>query len=245
MTLSARILVLAGSAEARQIAERLAGQGRVVRALMSEPPRAAQPLKVPHEVIENLAPAAMEAAVAKADVVIDASHGFDDAMTQMGVHAAKAAGVPLVCYQRPSWDATAQTRWRTAADVAEAMTFIAPGARVFSATGWASLPECADFPGARLMLRQTSRHHRPPPYDFVELVFGDPPFSVADERALFEARKVDTLMCRNLGGRASRPKLDAAAELDLNVILVDRPALPVGVNVLESIEDVLDWVAAL
>lgn len=92
------------------------------------------------------------------------------------------------------------------------------------------------------MLRQTRRHTRPAPYPFVELVFGDPPFSVEDEQAVFQDLNIDTLICRNLGGRASRPKLDAATALGINVILIDRPLPPEGMQAVEDIETALDWV---
>ncbi len=76
-------------------------------------------------------------------------------------------------------------------------------------------------------------------------VFGMPPFTVESEIALFRSLEVDTLMARNLGGAPSRPKLDAAQELGLRVILIDRPALPDGVQVVTSVAAALDWVAAL
>lgn len=243
MAKTSPILLLAGSAEAREIAPALRAKGHFVRALMSEPPRGSNAMPVPFEVLDGLDQNAMHAAMAGEVVVVDASHGFDGAMTKMGYAAAREQGVPFVSFQRPPWEVSGQGKWRSVADVGAGMALIAPGARVFSATGWASLPEYAAFPGACLMLRQTARHDRSPPFDFVELVFGDPPFTALSEQVLFQKYAVDTLMCRNLGGAPSRPKLDAALALDLDVILVERPALPNGVPVLHSVPAVLDWVA--
>jgi precorrin-6A/cobalt-precorrin-6A reductase len=101
------------------------------------------------------------------------------------------------------------------------------------------------FRGSRLMLRQTSRHERPAPYDFVELIFGEPPFTVAQEIALFRDLSVDLLICRNLGGVASRPKVDAALALGVPVILIARPSPPQDAPRLSDIDAICDWVDTL
>lgn len=240
-----KILLLAGSAEARVIATALQGQGRALRVIMSEPPRGDVPMPVPFEMCGAPSLTGLLSAMDGTCAVIDASHGFDGAMTAAGFAAAQAAGVPFISLSRPMWDVGESPRWRRAARVADAMGMIGPQARVFAATGWGSLADCASFPGAVLMLRQTTPHDRKPPYDFVELVFGTPPFSVDSETALFQRLEVDTLVLRNLGGAPSRPKLDASLQLGLEVILIDRPPHPEAAQVVSRIEDVLAWAAAL
>ncbi|APE43758.1 hypothetical protein BOO69_10290 [Sulfitobacter alexandrii] len=239
-----RILLLAGSAEARRIAVALRDEGAVVQALVSEPPRGPDPMPVPCRLTAFDDPGRLAAEMASVDAVIDASHGFDGLMSRTGHAAALIAGRPFVSLSRPGWGLEA-ANWREVPDVAAAMPLIGTGARVFSATGWDSLPQYRAFRGARLLLRQTTRHGRVPPYEFVEPVFGNPPFDAAQEEALFRDLRVDMLICRNLGGRPSRPKLDAALALDLPVILVARPALPEDARVFTEVEAVLDWVAAL
>ncbi|NNE51264.1 MAG: cobalt-precorrin-6A/precorrin-6x reductase, partial [Sulfitobacter sp.] len=101
------------------------------------------------------------------------------------------------------------------------------------------------FPGERLFLRQTTPHDRVSPYEYVELIFGQPPFTVETETALFRELAIDMLICRNLGGNPSRPKLDAARALGMGVILIDRPPLPAGVRQVAEVRDALAWVDAL
>ena len=239
------ILLLAGSTEARQIAARLQAQGHSLRALVSEPPRGPNPMPVPCRLHPFDNAETLAAQLDGVTAVIDASHGFDPAMTDIGAAAARIAQVPFLSYSRPAWDASAHPTWQAVRDMRAAMPLIAPGSRVFAATGWQSLAACADFPGAALLLRQTVRHDRAPPYPFVDLVFGMPPFTAESEQALFERLSVDLLICRNLGGTASRPKLDAALALDLPVLLIDRPPRPQGVATVDRVEAVLDWVATL
>jgi precorrin-6A/cobalt-precorrin-6A reductase len=239
------ILLLAGSAEARQIAKSVQSRGGKVHALVSEAPRGANPMPVPFELLSFDDPVALAARMVGYDAVIDASHGFDGEMSHVGFEAANLTGLPFVTFARERWSLDESPKWSAAATVRDAMPLIAPLARVFSAAGWASLSDCAAFPGGRMFLRQTSRHDRKPPYPFVELVFGDAPFSVASEMALFDALRVDTLLCRNLGGLPSRPKLDAAKAMGLTVILIDPPGAPDGAKVLNDVADVMRWIDAL
>lgn len=240
-----KILLLAGSAEARRIATALLGGGLQVRAWMSEPPRGPDPMPVPHEILCLDDPATVLPRMASFDAVIDASHGFDGQMTEVGAVAARHAGLPFISLSRPCWDSAESPLWSSAVNLQAAMAMLSPGERVFSAAGWPSLKACENFPGEVLFLRQTTPHNRPAPLPFVTLVFGNPPFGVADETALFRELRIDALICRNLGGVPSRPKLDAAKALGLKVILLDRPVAPEGVLQVDSVDQVLDWVAAL
>lgn len=241
----ADILLLAGSMEARAIAQSIAGLGLQVHAVLTEPSKGPTPPPVPFDLIEQPRAEDLMTLATGARAIVDASHGFDQALTSAGFAAATAASIPFLNFSRPAWSDAENPLWRAAPDVRAAMQLVPPGARVFSATGWSSLPECATFPGSKLLLRQTHRHDRLPPFDFVELAFDQAPFTVAGEIALFRKRAVDLLICRNLGGVASRPKLDAAAALKMPVVLVNRPALPKGVRSVDNTAAVVDWVAGL
>ncbi|MEX3315231.1 precorrin-6A/cobalt-precorrin-6A reductase [Sulfitobacter sp. PS-8MA] len=238
------LLLLAGSAEARDLAERLSGAGHRVTTWMTEPPRSPAPMPVPVQLRDPKDSAALRRDMAAYDAVLDLSHSFDAALSRAGFAAATALGLPYMRFERPAWPLNAPSI-TAAPGVAEAARAIPMGARVFAATGWASLPDFLPFQGSRLMLRQTHRHERPAPYDFVDLVFGDPPFVTEAEIALFRALSVDLLICRNLGGRASRPKVDAAVALGLPIILIDRPARPADAPRVETLDAMIDWVAQL
>jgi len=243
MGTGSHILLLAGSFEARRVGEELESAGVTYTAWLSEAPRGdAQMAKAP--VLRRFEAAAqMQEAVAQGGftAILDASHTFDRSVTQQAVASADALGLPYLRLERPAWEVDDHANWSRVADVAAANGRITAGARVFCATGWDSLPDFADFRGAQLLLRQTRRHARPAPYPFVKLVFGDPPFTASDEQALFAMLGVDTLVCRNLGGVASRPKLDAAAALGLKVILIDRPAAPKGITTVSDVKEALAW----
>lgn len=201
-------------------------------------------MPVPSELRDPRDAAALQRDMARYDAVLDLSHGFDASLSHAGFAAATRLGLPFLSFERPGWP-TDDPHVQAAPDVATAAHAVPRGARVFAATGWASMPDFVPFRGSQLMLRQTSRHERPAPYDFVELIFGAPPFTVAQEMALFRDLSLDLLICRNLGGVASRPKVDAALALGVPVILIDRPSPPQDAPRLSDIDAICDWVDTL
>ena len=238
------LLILAGSAEARRAGVALAEKGHRLTAWFSEPPRAEATLPYAAVLRDAADTAALRRDMAAFDAVLDLGHAFDAPLRRAAAEAAQALGKPLARFERAPWPLD-HPLLRAAPNVASAAAQIPEGARVFAATGWASLPDYLPFRGDRLMLRQTHRHDRPAPHDFVELVFGAPPFDVDDEKALFRELGVDLLICRNLGGAASRPKVDAALSLGLPVILINRPPLPDDGCRVENLDALTDWVAGL
>jgi precorrin-6A/cobalt-precorrin-6A reductase len=243
-----RILLLAGSLEARDLAQRFSASGISFEAWLSETPREAAHVstEVPPAVLRRFADApAMQRAIdeGRFTAIVDASPAFDSVAPAQAAHAAGVLGLRYLRVVRPAWEAVDAPKVQEVRNVAAACAQVAPGARVFCATGWDSLPSFEAFTGAVLFVRQTRRHARAAPYSFVELVFADPPFTAAQEVQLFADLKIDLLICRNVGGDESRPKLDAAAALGLDVILIERPPMPAGVRTVSSAAAALAWVA--
>jgi precorrin-6A/cobalt-precorrin-6A reductase len=76
-------------------------------------------------------------------------------------------------------------------------------------------------------------------------VVGRPPFDRAAEAALF--RSLGVTHVRGQGRRRLRGpgKLDAARDLGLPVLLLRRPSPPAGMAAVRTVEEALDWAAAL
>ena len=53
--------------------------------------------------------------------------------------------------------------------------------------------------------------------------------------------KIDVLVTKNSGGDATEAKLEAARELHIPVVVVERPAAPEGVEVVHSVDDAAPW----
>ena len=57
--------------------------------------------------------------------------------------------------------------------------------------------------------------------------------------------RIDALVTKNSGGDMTRAKLDAAAALDIPVVMVARPQLPGGVTAVGTVQEAADWVAEI
>jgi precorrin-6A/cobalt-precorrin-6A reductase len=71
------------------------------------------------------------------------------------------------------------------------------------------------------------------------------PYTVDGERALLRRHGIGRLVTKDSGGSMTVAKLQAARELGVPVIVVQRPPLPEGSAVVPSVEDALAWLRAL
>jgi precorrin-6A/cobalt-precorrin-6A reductase len=65
------------------------------------------------------------------------------------------------------------------------------------------------------------------------------PYTVTGETTLMCRHGVTVLVTKDSGGPLTSAKLTAARDLGLPVVVVDRPALPAGVDAVSSVDEVL------
>ena len=70
------------------------------------------------------------------------------------------------------------------------------------------------------------------------------PFTVDDEIALLEERRIELMVTRNSGARATAAKLEAARRLGIPVVMVRRPVAPLGEQV-ATVREALDRINLL
>mgnify|MGYP006326244971 FL=1 len=68
------------------------------------------------------------------------------------------------------------------------------------------------------------------------------PYRFDDERAILADYAVGAMVTKNSGGAMTRAKVDAAQDLGIDVVMIQRPELPPGVNVVDSVDAAYDWV---
>ncbi|WNV76171.1 cobalt-precorrin-6A reductase [Geodermatophilus sp. DSM 44513] len=243
--MSGRVLVLGGTAEARQLAGRLVAAGADV--LSSLAGRVADPLLPPGEVrvggfggVAGLT-AALAGGPRPVAVVVDATHPFAATMTAHAAAAAAATGTPLLRLHRPGWTAGPGDDWRWVDTLEQAAAAVAGYRCPFVTTGRQGLAAFARLT-APCLVRSVDPPAPPlPPRATVVLDRG--PFTVAGERALMVAHGVDVVVTKDSGGPMTAAKLTAARELGVPVVLVRRPPLPPGVPVVTTVEEALAWLA--
>lgn len=236
------ILLLAGTAEARLLAEHLADAGLDVEASLAGATRVPRDLPVKTRIGGFGGEAGFRAYLAERGItrVIDATHPYAHAITERTSRVCADIGLPYMRFERPGWRSRVGDNWVEAPDY-DALTAIIPeGARVLSATGRGSLDALSVLAGRTLFLRVIDPPDRPFPLEG-DYVVARPPFTQASEEALLRNLRIDWLLVKNSGGVGGRAKLDAARTLGIPVAMIARPPLPEGMARREQVLDVLEW----
>lgn len=177
------------------------------------------------------------------DVVVDATHPYAAQISRNAADAAKAAGIPLLGLRRPAWEEQSGDRWRRVTDVVQAVAALGSDPRsVFVTLGRQEIGPFAGAPQHRYLIRSVDPIDPPLPLPQVLYLLDRGPFREAGERALFEAHRIDAIVAKNSGGMATYAKIAAARALGIEVVLLDRPALP-EVETVASVEAAIGWLA--
>ncbi|CAM5229456.1 cobalt-precorrin-6A reductase [Streptomyces violaceorubidus] len=177
------------------------------------------------------------------DVLVDATHPFADTVSRNAAHAAATARVPLLALRRPGWRRGEGDVWHEAGSLTEAAALLpALGRRVFLTTGRTGLAAFAGLTGTWFLVRSVDAPEAPCP-PRMEVLLDRGPFTLDGERELLRRHRIDVLVTKDSGGAATAPKLTAAREAGLPVLVVRRPPVPEGVRVVPEPEQAARWVA--
>lgn len=238
-----KILVLGGTTEASQLAQRLAAAG--LPATLSYAGRVARPKPqpVPMHVggfggVEGLAEHLTREGITH---VVDATHPFAVQMSANAVAACAVTDVPLVALTRLAWRPEPGDNWQRVPDIPAAVAALdGPPRSVMLAIGRMHLDAFAAQPQHRYLLRFVDPPKVPPPLPNHHVIVDRGPFTVAGDNALMRAHGVDLIVSKNAGGSGADAKLSAARALGLPVLMIDRPPLADRPEV-HSVDEVLHW----
>lgn len=242
----ATILLLAGTGEARRLAGTISEKLPETRLITSLAGVTSKPAPVAGVVrqggfggVEGLKSFLTAESV---DAVVDATHPFAARITCNAFEACQHAGIPFLRLERPAWQAQPGDDWHHTATLEEAASRIpALGGRVLLTVGSKDLAAFRTVKGPEIFARMTepAEAAQTPPGCHIILERG--PFDLAHERALLSRLKIELLVTKNSGGNAVAAKLDAARELGIPVLIIDRPAADIGPRV-ASVDDAVIWV---
>jgi len=219
-------LVLAGTAEARAVIDRLKDDpGLVLTASLAG--ATPQPITLPVPTLsggfggeEGLVAYCRQQGIG---LLIDATHPFARQISRNARAAAAVLDIPCLRFERPPWTPEAGDEWRSFASWQDMADAIPAGKRVFLAGGTQSIEIFSRRDDIALWARALNVEGRdgPPNVTFINAM---PQLDMADERETFMRHGVELLCCKNSGGEASFAKILAARALGIAVWMLQRHA---------------------
>ena len=239
------LLLLGGTAEARELAAAVDAQG--INVISSLAGRVSRPRLPAGEVrIGGFGgPDALARWLGEHGIthVVDATHPFAERISASAARACPAAGVELLRLERPGWSERPGDRWRWVGDLEGAAALVPTlGQRVLLTTGRQGLAAFAHVDAAWFLIRCVEPPATPlPPRS--ELLLDRGPYTLEGELKLIDDHAIDLVVTKDSGGTHTSAKLDAARERELPVLLVRRPPRP-PVPTVATVEEALAWVGS-
>jgi precorrin-6A/cobalt-precorrin-6A reductase len=241
--LSMRVLILGGTSEANWLAAAVAAAG--FDAIYSYAGRTQVPVNQPLPTrtggfggADGLADAIRQDGFTH---VVDATHPFATEISRNAMVACAATATPLMALERQPWMRAAGDIWIEVADIASAVAALpVEPARVFLAIGRQHIAPFTVRPQHAYTLRFIDAAGGPLPLPNANLIVSRGPFTLAGELDMMRTRRIEWVVARNSGGAGARAKIDAARELGLPVVMIERPEVPNRLRV-ESVDEIMHW----
>lgn len=177
----------------------------------------------------------------KINVLIDATHPFANQISGNAATAAKQVGISRLLINRPAWEKQEGDNWIEVENIRDAAAVVENQAqRVFLTIGRQEISAFSHLQKIWFLMRMID-----PPDDNIivppGLVLCDRgPFSLANEREILTHHQIDTIVSKNSGGNATYPKIIAARERGIKIIMVKRPPVPAGEQVAD-VDSAVKW----
>nr|WP_321483385.1 precorrin-6A/cobalt-precorrin-6A reductase [uncultured Cohaesibacter sp.] len=174
------------------------------------------------------------------DLLIDATHPYATVISRNAVEASKSGGVPLARFVRHEWTETGEDEWTVVKTLCDAAAALPSGVTAFLSVGRQSIAPFASRKDCKFVIRSIAEAEEQM-FHSATFIQGMPGRSMEEEMALFQDYDVDYLVTKNSGAGKASHKILAARKLHIPVIMVERPNLPESPEFSE-LEPILDWI---
>ncbi|HLP87946.1 MAG TPA: cobalt-precorrin-6A reductase [Nostocaceae cyanobacterium] len=238
-----RVLILGGTGDAAKLVERVANITGI-QVISSLAGRTREPVAPVGNVrVGGFGGAAGLAEYLRTEninVLIDATHPFAAQISENAAEVAEMLGIPRLILSRPGWERQEGDDWLEVENHTEAAKVLENrGKRVFLTIGRQEIGAFAHLRKIWFLMRMID----PPTDDYIpngEILCDRGPFTLENEKAILRQYEIDTIVSKNSGGAATYPKIIAARELGIPVIMVKRQPIPDG-EVVADIDSAVKW----
>jgi precorrin-6A/cobalt-precorrin-6A reductase len=244
MTNKKRVLILGGTADAAALTAKI---DRIVDAIASFAGRTRQPVTLRNPVSIRRGGFGGATGLAnylrseQIDLLIDATHPFAAKISFNAAKAASECGIPRLMLIRPHWEALPGDKWievESHQGAANALPGLAQ--RIFLTIGRQELSAYAHLKDIWFLMRMIDSPEANAPIPPGKLLWQRGPFSLEEERDILQQYEISAIVSKNSGGDATYPKIIAARELGLPVVMIKRPPNPGGEQVAD-VNSALAW----
>jgi precorrin-6A/cobalt-precorrin-6A reductase len=177
--------------------------------------------------------------------LIDATHPFAAEISNNAAKAVQMVNIPRLMLVRPPWEKIEGDTWIEVESNEKAAAILPNLAkRVFLTIGRQELATFAHLQNIWFLMRAID----PPQAEILippgQLLLDRGPFTLTAERGLLLDYQIEAIVSKNSGGDATYPKIVAAREFGIPVVMVKRPPIPKGEKVSE-VETALLWLRKL
>lgn len=221
-----RVLILGGTSEASELARHLAPRPDLT-VISSLAGRVSQP-RLPTGIVRvggfgGVAGLISYLVHEDIGVVIDATHPFASKISGNVELACNTLKLPLIALERPPWAPNENDCWCTVPDAQAAASIVNyQSKRVFLSIGRQDLGAFSNCEFAWFLVRAID-----PPCERLpansELILRRGPFHLKDELQMLHGNSINVIVSKNSGGAATYPKIEAARELQIPVVMINRP----------------------
>ncbi len=249
----ARILLLGGTAEARELEAKLAEMpehemivslaGRTQAARSKKP---GNPTGSDRHIggfggVEGLRHFLVQESI---DIILDSTHPFANQISWNVADANETLELPLLRIERPEWKPQDGDRWIRSPNLDHAVDSLAPGKRYLLAIGRQEAHQFATRNDCWFLSRSIEDLPKDQEIPHGQQILYQPDGDLDTERSLLDRYSLDGVICKNSGGKSGYAKLLAARELGLIVHIIERPNSPDQTSV-DNIDTALLWLSSV